>query len=124
MTKLKVDTLKGLRLWLSVSDMETFALMANPGMNSEQILDLIQSMDSQDWLVLFKKFAMTFHQVQRNYPLEVKEWFDKNYSDQNTSKCSPLILQSSNNPLEDSPSLFDLDCSPDFDQLDSLNLID
>lgn len=116
MTKLKNENLKGLRLWLSVNDMETFALLANPGMSSEQILDLIQTMDTQDWLVLFKKFAMTFHQSQQSIPLESYPKIERPVYSQFALEPSPTLI-------EETLSL-NLEKKPDLDLIDDLDFDD
>lgn len=111
MSKLKNEPLRGVRLWLSVSDMETFALMANPGMGAEEISDLIQTMSTQDWLVLFKKFALTFHQIQQAYPLE--SYPPKaNYSAFTLQAVSDSLCEE--DPVEVKPNLDNLD-DLDFD---------
>jgi hypothetical protein len=122
MTKLKVDTLKGLRLWLSVSDMETFALMANPEMSAEEISNLIQDMDSQDWLVLFKKFAISFHNSQKFSNLDF-------FSESELKRPIPLFAPSVENfatdptlMKESEPDSIEVNYDkPNFDNLDELD---
>lgn len=127
MTKLKIDTLKGLRLWLSVSDMETFALMANPEMSAEEISNLIQNMDTQDWLVLFKKFGINFHNSQKFSNLD---FFSESELRKPMPLVSPLVerLESQDLTLIRDPNQetikVDYSSPPDFDKLDDLDFDD